>query len=70
MIFVQVSGGSASNHMIYGTDELVRQAARQEQDKRGKYPVGFMYGTEAATRVGKHVPNTKSNNALMLEERT
>lgn len=56
--------------MIYGTDELVRQAARQEQDKRGKDPVGFMYGTEAATRVGKHVPNTKPNNVLMLEERT
>lgn len=64
-------GGSASNSLVYGTNELLRREAEEKQrESAGYYRPGFMYGTEAATRVGRHVPSTKPNNALMLEQRT
>jgi hypothetical protein len=58
--------------MIYGTDELLRQS--QEKPKvssnRKDPGLGFMYGTEAATNVGKPRPSRKPNNALSLEAKT
>ena len=62
----QVPGGSASNKLIYGTDEVLRQANMRD----GNNPSGFLYGTEAATKVGKPSPGPRPNNVLWLEERT
>jgi len=66
--FVQgrIPGGSASNKMIYGTDEVLRQTKLKEQAN----PTGFLYGTDAATRVGKPAPAARPNNSIWLEERT
>ncbi|XP_068745397.1 uncharacterized protein [Montipora capricornis] len=66
--FVQggIPGGSASNKMIYGTDEILRQAKRKEKPNTS----GFLYGTDAATKVGRHDPAPRPNNPLWLEERT
>lgn len=66
--FVQgrIPGGSASNKMIYGTDEMFRQAQLKE---KANSP-GFLYGTNAATKVGKAEPAPRPNNPLWLEERT
>ena len=66
-VLFQVPGGSASNKMIYGTDELLRQARLKEQENN---PSGFLYGTDAATRVGKAIPAPRPNNSIWLEERT
>lgn len=52
--------------MIYGTDEVLRQANMRD----GINPSGFLYGTEAATKVGKPSPGPRPNNVLWLEERT
>lgn len=52
--------------MIYGTDELLRQAKLKENYN----PSGFLYGTEAATKVGKPAPAPRPNNMIWLEERT
>ncbi|XP_073236100.1 uncharacterized protein [Porites lutea] len=67
--FVQgrIPGGSASNRMIYGTDEVLRQAQLKEEANR---PLGFLYGTDAATKVGRPAPAPRPNNSLWLEERT
>ncbi|XP_078377986.1 uncharacterized protein LOC144661155 isoform X1 [Oculina patagonica] len=62
----KIPGGSASNKMIYGTDELLRQAKLKEESN----PSGFLYGTEAATKVGKPAPAPRPNNMIWLEERT
>nr|XP_058964974.1 uncharacterized protein LOC131791646 isoform X1 [Pocillopora verrucosa] len=62
----KVPGGSASNKLIYGTDEVLRQANMRD----GNNPSGFLYGTEAATKVGKPSPGPRPNNVLWLEERT
>lgn len=51
--------------MIYGTDELLRQAKLKESQ-----PSGFLYGTEAATNVGKPAPAPRPNNMIWLEEKT
>jgi len=64
--FFQIPGGSASNKMIYGTDELLHQAKIKETYN----PSGFLYGTEAATKVGKPAPAPRPNNMIWLEERT
>lgn len=62
----KIPGGSASNKMIYGTDELLHQAKL-----KGNYnPSGFLYGTEEATKVGKPAPAPRPNNMIWLEERT
>lgn len=52
--------------MIYGTDEVLKQAKLKQQAQ----PSGFLYGTDAATHVGKPDPATRPNNTLWLEERT
>jgi len=52
--------------MIYGTDEVLRQTKLKEQAN----PTGFLYGTDAATRVGKPAPAARPNNSIWLEERT
>lgn len=62
----KIPGGSASNKMIYGTDELLHQAGLKENYN----PSGFLYGTEAATKVGKPAPAPRPNNMIWLEERT
>lgn len=53
--------------MIYGTDEVLRQAQLKEEANR---PSGFLYGTDAATNVGRPAPAPRPNNSLWLEERT
>ncbi|XP_031559168.1 uncharacterized protein LOC116295486 isoform X2 [Actinia tenebrosa] len=63
-------GGSMENRMIYGTDELLRQSQERQKVKSKENPIGFMYGTEAATNVGKPKPSRKPNNALLLEAKT
>ena len=52
--------------MIYGTDEVLRQANLKQQTN----PSGFLYGTDAATNVGRAAPAPRPNNSLWLEERT
>ena len=54
--------------MIYGTDELMTKNSHYERIKNQK-PVGFMYGTNAATNVGQSNPGPRPNNALLLEQR-
>lgn len=51
--------------MIYGTDEIFRQAQFKEKANSS----GFLYGTNAATKVGKAEPAPRPNNPLWLEER-
>ncbi|KAK3733793.1 hypothetical protein QZH41_015110, partial [Actinostola sp. cb2023] len=65
-----VPGGSQNNKMIYGTDELLRQTEEKRTltQATGKKE-GFLYGTPAATNVGKQKPSTRPNNALWLEQR-
>jgi len=67
---MQVPGGSQNNKMIYGTDELLRQTEEKRTltQATGKKE-GFLYGTPAATNVGKQKPSTRPNNALWLEQR-
>ena len=55
--------------MIYGTDELLRQSEEKKKLAKTEKPVGFMYGTEAATNVGKPKPSRRPNNALGREAR-
>lgn len=55
--------------MIYGTEELLRQSEEKKRLAQASKPVGFLYGTEAATNVGKQKPTTRPNNALWLEQR-
>lgn len=64
---IQVPGGSIENKMIYGTDDLLRQSQERQKMQNKENRIGFMYGTEAATNVGKPKPSRKPNNALLLE---
>ena len=53
--------------MIYGTDELLHQAKLNAEAPK---PSGFLYGTDAATKVGKPACGPRPNNVLWLEEKT
>lgn len=55
--------------MIYGTEEMLRQSEEKKKQAENQKPLGFLYGTEAATQVGKQKPTTRPNNALWLEAR-
>lgn len=54
--------------MMYGTEDLLWQSEEKRKIKSEK-PDGFLYGTEAATNVGKQKATTKPNNALWIEAR-
>lgn len=69
IIHLQIPGGSNGNKMIYGTDEMLRQSEEKKKLSQAEKPLGFLYGTEAATQVGKQKPSTRPNNALWLEAR-
>ncbi|XP_032239574.2 uncharacterized protein LOC5514059 isoform X1 [Nematostella vectensis] len=65
-----VPGGSTSNKMIYGTNEMLHQENQRRVKQQQEKADGFLFGTDAATNVGKQQEKRKPNNALYLENRT